>query len=182
MCNTAVLGEAHGGHIAGKTIYSDLDVPLLDSIPKEAPHREVDLAVLDADAQGFVRAWIVIPSTIWGRATGTLVDEGIMNPRSQQIPNLINFGLQRGQVGVIGEGKNFWPNVHIAERWFSPLSRNPTWKVNITRTQWPICTSSSSTKFVPIQTSPMVARASTSVPTGSILCTTSRRQVLQRAP
>lgn len=55
----------------------------------------------------------MLPSTIYGLATGPLVDAGIVNPQSQQIPRLIDVGKKRGQAGMVGEGKNMWPNVHI---------------------------------------------------------------------
>jgi hypothetical protein len=56
-----------------------------------------------------------MPSTIYGIATGKLVDLGIQNIHSQQIPALIKASLTRGQAGMVGEGKNIWPNVHIGE-------------------------------------------------------------------
>ncbi|KAG6915859.1 hypothetical protein DXG01_009566 [Tephrocybe rancida] len=46
-------------------------------------------------------------------ATGRLVDLGIQNNQSLQVPILISISLERGQGGMIGEGKNIWPNVHI---------------------------------------------------------------------
>jgi hypothetical protein len=49
-------------------------------------------------------------------ATGRLVDMGIQNPHSQQVPALISAALDRGQAGMVGEGKNLWPNVEIHER------------------------------------------------------------------
>lgn len=93
-----------------------MDIPLLDSLPPSQPHRVVDLAVLEADRQGYVRAWIVIPSTIYGRASGLLVERGISNPKSQQIPRLVDISLRRGQAAMVGRGENFWPNVNINDR------------------------------------------------------------------
>lgn len=37
----------------------------------------------------------------------------LQNAHSQQIPVLIEVSLDRGQGGMIGLGKNIWPNVHI---------------------------------------------------------------------
>jgi len=62
---------------------------------------------------GYVRTYIIAPSTIYGHATGRLVDLGIQNKSSIQIPILIKASLDRGQGGMVGEGKNLWPNVHI---------------------------------------------------------------------
>jgi hypothetical protein len=62
---------------------------------------------------GYVKTYIILPSTIYGFASGPLVDKGIQNTRSQQIPTLVDVSLQRGQGGMIGKGKNWWGNVHI---------------------------------------------------------------------
>jgi small basic protein len=67
---------------------------------------------------GYVRTYIVLPSTIYGIASGKLFDLGISNAHSIQVPVAIKASLDRGQGGVIGEGKNIWPNVEIHEREF----------------------------------------------------------------
>lgn len=64
---------------------------------------------------GYVRTHIILPSTIYGIASGALVDLEVQNPYSQQIPKLIQTSLDRGQGGMVGRGKNVWPNVHIGE-------------------------------------------------------------------
>ncbi|EAU85510.2 hypothetical protein CC1G_06411 [Coprinopsis cinerea okayama7 len=112
---TGVLIDDARGMYASDTIYSDLDIATLASIPRTQPHREVDLAVIDADNEGYVKTYIILPSTIYGRATGPLVDAGLQNPRSQQIPQLVDAALARGRAGVLGKGANIWSNVHIAD-------------------------------------------------------------------
>ncbi|KAG6853598.1 hypothetical protein C0991_002921 [Blastosporella zonata] len=57
--------------------------------------------------------FIILPSLVYGLATGKLVDLGVQNQYSIQLPILISLSLDRGQGGMIGEGKNIWPNVHI---------------------------------------------------------------------
>jgi len=57
----------------------------------------------------------VLPSTIWGIATGALVEQGIQNPHSIQVPQNIRASLYRGRGGMVGEGKNIWPDVNIEE-------------------------------------------------------------------
>jgi hypothetical protein len=32
------------------------------------------------------------------------------------VPSLISAALDRGRAGMVGEGKNLWPNVEIHER------------------------------------------------------------------
>jgi hypothetical protein len=76
---------------------------------------------------GYIKSYIVLPSTIYGLATGKLVDMGVQNRHSVQIPFLINASLARGQAGIVGEGKNVWPNVNIdeSESWLQSRHLNP---------------------------------------------------------
>jgi hypothetical protein len=85
----------------------------LETLPDSAPHRNVDLAIIGADNEGYVRAYLVAPSTIYGLATGRLVESEIANNHSQQVPSLIRAALGRRRAGMVGKGLNIWPNVHI---------------------------------------------------------------------
>ncbi|KAH9003176.1 hypothetical protein EDB86DRAFT_3073655 [Lactarius hatsudake] len=97
-------------------IYADTDPEQIESLPDTAFHRLVDLEVVAADKEGYVRTYIVLPSTIYGIATGKLFDLGISHAYSQQLPVAIRASVDRGQGGVIGEGKNIWPNVEVHEQ------------------------------------------------------------------
>ncbi|KAL0952912.1 hypothetical protein HGRIS_007127 [Hohenbuehelia grisea] len=132
---TGVLEDDARGMHSTETIYSDLDIKLLETLPLTQPHRKVDLTLVEADNQGtsfcqpvpncrtnvcrahaslgFVQTYIILPPTIYGVASGPLVESGIQNAHSQQIPRLIEVGIDRGQAGVIGAGQNMWPNAHI---------------------------------------------------------------------
>ncbi|KAG2067904.1 NAD(P)-binding protein [Suillus decipiens] len=110
---TGVLADDAAGNYATDKIYSDLDIPMIESLPKTQPHREVDIEVVAADQKGYVRTYIVSPSTIYGIANTPLVKLGIQNPYSLQIPSLIKASIDRKQGGVVGKGLNLWPNVHI---------------------------------------------------------------------
>ncbi|KAG1898945.1 uncharacterized protein F5891DRAFT_1190131 [Suillus fuscotomentosus] len=110
---TGVLADNAAGNYATDKVYSDLDIPLIETLPKTQPHREVDIEVVAADEKGYVRTYIVLPSTIYGIANTSLVKLGIQNPYSIQIPSLIKAGIDRKQGGVVGKGLNLWPNVHI---------------------------------------------------------------------
>ncbi|KAH9856554.1 NAD-P-binding protein [Lenzites betulinus] len=117
---TAVLSDDAAGMHSTDTIYDDTNLEQMDTIPPTQPHRNVDLTVADADKEGtarlpprYVKTFIVLPSTIYGLASGPLVDAGIANPRSQQIPTLIRASVDRGQAGMVGAGVNLHPNVHI---------------------------------------------------------------------
>ncbi|KAF4612747.1 hypothetical protein D9613_011878 [Agrocybe pediades] len=60
-----------------------------------------------------VPVYIVLPSMIYGLASGRLVDLGIQNKFSSQVPQLIKAALGRGQAGMVGAGTNKWGAVHI---------------------------------------------------------------------
>ncbi|KAF9806336.1 hypothetical protein IEO21_08716 [Rhodonia placenta] len=110
---TGEIATQAKGMFASDTIYSDTDVDQIKSIPPTALHRDVDLAIVAADEQGYARTHIILPSTIYGQAKGPLFDAGVSNPFSIQIPNLIRASIGRKQGGVVGQGKAIWPDVHI---------------------------------------------------------------------
>ncbi|KAA1475298.1 NAD(P)-binding protein [Dentipellis sp. KUC8613] len=110
---TGVLTDKARGDTTVDTIYYDSDADQIETLPDTQVHRNVDLAVVAADKAGYARTYIILPGTIYGLATGKLVDAGIINPRSIQVPRLITASLDRGQGGVVGLGKNYWPNVDI---------------------------------------------------------------------
>ncbi|EED84078.1 predicted protein [Postia placenta Mad-698-R] len=110
---TAVIATQAKGIFSSDTIYSDTDVEQIKSIPPTVPHKDVDLAVIAADEQGYARTYTILPSTIYGQAKGPLFDAGVSNSTSIQIPYLIRAALGRKQGGVVGQGKAIWPDVHI---------------------------------------------------------------------
>ncbi|OCH93048.1 NAD-P-binding protein [Obba rivulosa] len=110
---TGVLTDDARGMYATDTIYSDMNIAQIESLPPTALHRDVDLEVVGADQQGYVKTHIILPSTIYALAKGPLVEAGISNPHSIQIPRLITAAISRRQAGVVGAGKPIWPDVHI---------------------------------------------------------------------
>ncbi|KIY44022.1 NAD(P)-binding protein [Fistulina hepatica ATCC 64428] len=112
---TGVLIDNAGGMHKGDVIYDDSNVEQIESLAPSQPHRPVDLAITAADNEGYAKTYIILPSTIYGIATGPLVDAGIQNPYSIQIPSLIKAALDRGRAGMVGAGKAVWPHVHIDE-------------------------------------------------------------------
>ncbi|CAL1716972.1 unnamed protein product [Somion occarium] len=110
---TAVLSDNAKGLHPSDTVYDDMNPDQIAGIPPSAPHRNVDNAIFDADKQGYLKAYFIAPGTIYGIAHNPLVDAGIQNSRSQQIPQLVKASLDRGQAGVVGKGASLWPNVHI---------------------------------------------------------------------
>lgn len=121
------------GMSATEKIYDDSDPDDIEkSFPEDALHRDVDLAIVRADQEGtsyhssdpclilcisagYIKSYIILPSTVWGIARNPLVDAGIINPYSQQIPALVRAALARGRVGMVGKGLARWPDVDIEE-------------------------------------------------------------------
>ncbi|KAL4068479.1 hypothetical protein V8B97DRAFT_2024745 [Scleroderma yunnanense] len=109
----SVLTDNAKGLHSSDIIYDDLNLDQIASLPPTQLHRNVDLTIQEADKEGYIRSYIILPSTIYSLAETKLVELGVQNPRSLQIPMLIREGIRRGQAKVVGEGKNRWPNVHI---------------------------------------------------------------------
>ena len=86
---TGVITDDARGMYPGDVIYNDTDVEQIKSIPDTAFHRNVDLLVVHADLEGYVRSHIILPSTIYGIATHALVNAGVSNAHSIQIPILV---------------------------------------------------------------------------------------------
>lgn len=49
---TGALVDDAEGNFAGGIVYSDLDVPTIESIPDTNPHRHVDTVLVAADKEG----------------------------------------------------------------------------------------------------------------------------------
>lgn len=106
--------------LKGDVCYTDLPgghpgCKLVSDLAPTQMHRDVDLAILAAADAGYVKSYIVLPSTIWGIWSGPLVDAKFQNPHSQQIPGLIKQALSRGAAGTVGKGENVWPHVKISD-------------------------------------------------------------------
>ena len=128
-----LIDGAVGDYNTDAIVYDDANPDQIESLPDTQFHRNVDLELLKADKEGasqlffgltfsllvylsgYVKVYIILPSTIYGIASGVLVDIGIQNPHSVQIPGLIQIALSRGRAGTVGAGKNVWPNVDIDE-------------------------------------------------------------------
>ncbi|KAF9474242.1 NAD(P)-binding protein [Pholiota conissans] len=110
---TGVLTDNAGGEHTTDVIYDDSNADQIETLPVTQPHRNVDIELERADAEGYLKSYIILPSTIYGIASGILVENGIQNPHSIQVPALIKASLDRGRAGMVGAGKNLWPDVDI---------------------------------------------------------------------
>ncbi|KAL0063869.1 hypothetical protein AAF712_009223 [Marasmius tenuissimus] len=109
----AVISDSAIGEYASDTIFDDTNLEQLESIPPNAPHRPVELKVLDADEEGYTKTYIVSPGIIYDGARHPLVDAGISNPRTIVFKILIPTSIKRGYGITIGKGENLWSHVHI---------------------------------------------------------------------
>ncbi|KAI6006832.1 hypothetical protein EDD15DRAFT_2207248 [Pisolithus albus] len=110
---TGVLVDDAKGLHSTDIIYDDLNPDQIENLAITQLHRNVDVAIVDADRENYVKTYIILPSTIYALAKTKFVDLGLQNPSSLQIPQLIRAGLLKGQGGVVGKGENIWPNVHV---------------------------------------------------------------------
>lgn len=110
-----ITDDAQGAYLSPK-IYSDLDIASIEALPPTALHRPVDLLIVEADTAGYVRTHIILPSIVFGIATGPLFDAGIANPHTVFFPLLIRAALKAGNVGVLGTGAPIWNCVHVDDR------------------------------------------------------------------
>lgn len=61
----------------------------------------------------YAMTYIIAPSTIYGLASGPLVDARLQNDHSIQIPGMLKLAIWKKQTPMIGLGKHIWPSVHI---------------------------------------------------------------------
>jgi nucleoside-diphosphate-sugar epimerase len=112
---TGVLADNAMGAFTSDIIWHDDDPDQIETIPDDAPHRSVELMILNADKQGYIKSYIITPPTVWGYPTNKVAKTGVTRRHSHQIPLLINTSLARGNGGIFDKGLNVWANVNIDE-------------------------------------------------------------------
>ncbi|KZV72603.1 NAD(P)-binding protein, partial [Peniophora sp. CONT] len=100
------------GEYTSDRVLSDTD-PDLFNFKNTLAHGVVNDALIAADGEGYVRAYIVYPSIIYGVLKGPLVDAGIAHAYSIAIILAVKLSIQRGQGAMVGKGLNRWPAAHI---------------------------------------------------------------------
>ncbi|KAM0749078.1 NAD(P)-binding protein [Meredithblackwellia eburnea MCA 4105] len=88
-------------------IWDDSSVEDIESIDKSQPHRLIDLSIFSANDEGYVDAYIITPSCIYGTGTGPV------RTTSAQIPELVRLAVARQQALHIGPGTAVWNSVHV---------------------------------------------------------------------
>ncbi|KAG4411878.1 hypothetical protein IFR04_014995 [Cadophora malorum] len=107
---TGMLNDVPNGFGQPSTkVYSDIaDLQEITSFPIENHvHRDVDMALLEAQKRFSVPTAIVSPPMIHG------VGQGPLKQRSIQVPFLIEAILKRGKGFQVLDGENIWDQTHI---------------------------------------------------------------------
>lgn len=99
---SSIVGTRTRGELIEKVF--DEDTPFAPTLQR-APRVEIDNMVRRAAGNG-VRSVVIAPSLIYGLGRG-------LNPRSIQVPWLIQVAKKFGVAKHIGPGENRWANVHI---------------------------------------------------------------------
>jgi nucleoside-diphosphate-sugar epimerase len=106
----SLLGDDSKGMFASEKIYEDDKPEDIDAISDDAPHRKIDLAIVNAGKKlgSKAKLAIMIPPLIYG-----------INSREKrlsiQLPTLIRFAMKHGYAGHIGNGLSQWSQVHISD-------------------------------------------------------------------
>ncbi|GAA6022336.1 hypothetical protein JCM10207_003289 [Rhodosporidiobolus poonsookiae] len=106
---TGVLSDDSLGLYEGSDFYDDTSVKDMKRIPETAWHRDVDLSIYNADEEGYLRAYLILPALVYGTGRGPVRTE------SEQLPKLVDLALGRGQAGQVGLGKSIRGSVHITD-------------------------------------------------------------------
>jgi hypothetical protein len=103
-----------GAHKYETPLWIDSNVEQMASV-KPNVYQQITIDAVQADEEGYVDSYLVHPSFVYGASSGRLVDEGLANRLSTPVGMLIKLGIQRRQAGIVGQGKNVWPTVSIAD-------------------------------------------------------------------
>lgn len=107
---TSVLDDKSGGMFRGSTVYTDESPEQMDKVDNDAPHREIDLAIVRAmreeGVKGKAKMAIMVPPEIYGynKWNGRL---------TVQLPDLTRFALKHGYAGYVGKGAGIESCIHV---------------------------------------------------------------------
>lgn len=105
---TSLLDDGAHGALKSPKIYHDNIQSEIDSLSDSAPHRQIDLTILNTrKALGSkARIAIMIPPLIYGTSHGRL---------TIQLPTLARWALKHNHPAHVGAGKSVWSNIHVAD-------------------------------------------------------------------
>jgi nucleoside-diphosphate-sugar epimerase len=123
---TSVLDDGAVNAYKSDKVYHDQVRSEIDSVPDNAPHREIDLAILKAQQNlaDTAKIAIMIPPLIYGcEWRGSFIvtwidaDPHTVNPEhgrlTIQIPTLTRFALKHGYAPCVGKGLGVESNIHV---------------------------------------------------------------------
>lgn len=92
------------------TIYRDDEPAQIDSLSDDAPHREVDLAIIRARQElgDSAKVAIILPPVIYGVSNKA-------QRLSIQLPTLTRFAIKHGFAPHVGQGLSIWNYVHVRD-------------------------------------------------------------------
>jgi len=97
-----------------------MDVTRFETISPTASPRPVDLEILKADKEGYIKSYILLVPVVFGLPQSRFIDAGIQNSHSMLVMFLGKIALQQGKSRMVGEGKNIWSIVEVNERELYP--------------------------------------------------------------
>ncbi|KAK5212384.1 hypothetical protein LTR72_007916 [Exophiala xenobiotica] len=105
-----VFDDGAKGMFKSEKVYYDDKREDMDSVPDDAPHRNVDLALVHAheELQDHLRLAMVLPPEVYGY-------DSKHDRLSMMIPNLTRFAVKHGYAPVIGEGLSVETQVHVMD-------------------------------------------------------------------
>ncbi|PLB48232.1 NAD(P)-binding protein [Aspergillus steynii IBT 23096] len=106
---TSLLSDGAAGDWKSDTVFDDESPAQIDALPDSAPHRQIDLAIVNArkELANFTKMAIMIPPLIYGVSSA--------NRTSIQLPTITRYSLKHGYAGQVGKGLSVWSQVHVKD-------------------------------------------------------------------
>ncbi|KAJ7844501.1 hypothetical protein B0H14DRAFT_3455503 [Mycena olivaceomarginata] len=114
MSGTGCLADDAKGMFS-QTVYKDTDITQIETLPATQPQRNVDLAIVDADTQGYINSYIVLPGIVFGTPRGILAEAGVQNATNLGFTGILSASFARRAAGFVGEGTNRIAIVDVSE-------------------------------------------------------------------
>jgi nucleoside-diphosphate-sugar epimerase len=105
----SLLGDESAGEYVHDKIFYDDKPEDIDALPESAPHRLVDLAIVQARSRlgSAAKLAIMIPPVIYGVSSTKRL--------SIQLPTMARYSIKHGYAGHIGKGLSIWSQVHVKD-------------------------------------------------------------------
>ncbi|KAL2811558.1 hypothetical protein BDW59DRAFT_55232 [Aspergillus cavernicola] len=106
----SLLGDGAQGSYKSDVIFDDDKPSGIDQLPDSAAHREIDLAIVNAQKElsPHAKFAIMIPPVIYGVSTRE-------KRLSIQLPTMVRYSIKHGYAGMIGKGLSVWNQVHVKD-------------------------------------------------------------------